>query len=280
MKIIITAESTIDCPQELLNQYNIKTVPFTIILGEKEYFDGTITNEDVFAFVKQNKVLPKTSAVNYDQYKAFFERVLKEEGADAIIHFSISSGFSSAINNAKEAAKDVGGVYIVNSLSLSTGIALQAIKASEMAASGATVDEILDEMETTVKNTQASFVLDRLDYMYKGGRCSAITLLGANLLSLKPQLSVADGSLRVNKKYLGKLDKVIKKYCADIIAASGEVDTKHAFITYTTATDEMVSVARDALTERGFENIHETRAGCTVSSHCGPYTLGILFIRK
>ncbi len=276
MKIAITAESTIDLPKELLEKYEIKTLPFSVILGDNEYKDGEITSSDIFKFVEENKILPKTSAINEAQYSEFFAEQLKEN--DAVVHFCLSSQISSACSNAKLAASDMKNVFVVDSRSLSTGIALLAIYARELAENGKTAQEVYALCTERTKDVQASFVVKKLDYLHKGGRCSSIALLGANLLSIRPEIVLKDGKMISAKKYLGKMEKVIEKYCKDVLADNSNPDKKYAFVTYTTATEEMVSIAKSALVQAGFETIYETKAGATITSHCGENTLGILFL--
>ena len=278
MKIAITAESTIDIPRELLEKYDIKTLPFTVILGDKDYKDGEITSADIFKFVEENKILPKTSAINEMQYTEFFESVLKDY--DAVVHFCLSSGISSACNNAKLAAGGLKNVYVVDTKSLSTGIALLAIYGRELAESGKSAEEVFELCQEKTKDVQASFVVKKLDYLHKGGRCSSVALLGANLLSIRPEIVLKDGKMISAKKYMGKMEKVIEKYCKDVLVENQNPDKKYAFVTYTTATEEMANIAKNALKEAGFETIYETTAGATITSHCGENTLGILFLNK
>ena len=278
MKIAITAESTIDLPKNLLEKYDIKTLPFTVILGDKDYKDGEITSSDIFKFVEENKILPKTSAINEMQYAEFFEETLKDY--DALVHFCLSSEISSACSHAKAAAENMKNVFVVDTRSLSTGIALLAIHARELAESGKSAEEIYNLCENRTKDVQASFVVKKLDYLHKGGRCSSIALLGANLLSIRPEIVLSDGKMISAKKYLGKMEKVIEKYCKDVLADNPNPDKKYAFVTYTTATDEIANIAKNALKEAGFETIYETTAGATITSHCGENTLGILFLNR
>lgn len=278
MKIAISAESTIDLPQELRDKFNIHTVPFTVIMGEKEFLDGEVDSIKIFEFVKKTGVLPKTSAVNTDQYLKHFTTLLKSH--DAIIHFTLSSEMSSAYKNACDVAATMKNVYVIDSRSLSTGIALLAIKASEMANNNVPAEDIVKTCKELTPLVRASFILDKLDYLKKGGRCSALVAFGANLFQIKPQIVVSNGKMIVGKKYIGKYDKNVNRYCQDTLAANLEVDTSCAFITYTTATLGQIEDARNALLQKGFKNIYETTAGGTISSHCGPNTLGILFIAK
>ena len=276
MKIVISAESTIDMPKELLNEFNIKTLPFTVIMGDKDYLDGEIDNSQIFEFVSQTKKLPKTSAINKFQYEEHFKNLLKDY--DAVIHFTLSSEMSCAHQNAKEVASNMQNVYVIDSRSLSTGIALLAIKASELVSQNVELEEIFSQINKAIPKVQASFILDKLQYLAKGGRCSSLTAFGANVLSIKPQILVKDGKMQVGKKYMGKYESASIKYFNDIVNAYENVDTAHAFITKTTATEQMIEQAKQILQNKGFKNIHITTAGGTISSHCGPNTIGLLFI--
>lgn len=279
MKIAITAESTIDLTKELLQQYDIHTTPFTILLGEEMGLDGEITSQQIFDYVQKTKILPKTSAVNEYQYTEFFSKIL--EDYDAIVHISLSSGLSTACAQAKLAASKMQNIYVIDSKNLSTGIALLAIYASKLASKGnLSAAEIAKLTEDRVEGVQASFVVERLDYLYKGGRCNSLQLLGANLLKLRPRIIVKtdDGKMVSSGKYRGNMDKVIENYCKDTLGQFNTPDLSVAFVTYTTATEGMVEAAKKALKERGFKQIYETQAGGTITCHCGEHTLGILYI--
>lgn len=276
MKVAISAESTIDLPKEILKKYNIKTVPFTILLGEDVVLDGQVPTESIFDFVDKNKVLPKTSAVNESQYVDHFTSLLKD--ADALVHFSLSSEMSCAYANAVKASKQFNNVYVVDTRTLSTGIALLAIKASKMAQQGMSAPEIYQQSILNTKKVQTSFVINKLDYLKKGGRCSSLALLGANLLKIRPQIIVKDGKMVSGKKYRGDFDGVVKNYCVDTLKEFSNYDNSIAFVTYTTASDVAINFADEALKNAGFKEIYHTRAGGTIASHCGPNTLGILFL--
>lgn len=276
MKIAISAESTIDLPKELLEEYEIHTLPYTIILGDKEYFDGEIMPEEIFKFYEETKTLPKTSAINTMQYQEYFNMLLKEY--DGVIHFCLSGEISSSCKNAMEAAEKFKNVYVVDTKSLSTGIALQAIYASNLAKNGVVIKEIYERAMKRVPYVQASFVLKKLEFLYKGGRCSALSYFGANLLQIRPQIILKDGKMGPHKKYRGNMEKVVKSYCEDTLAEFNNPDLSIGFVTYTTASDEMVKIAKDSLINRGFKTIYCTKAGATISSHCGENTLGILYI--
>ena len=278
MKIGITAESTIDLPKDLLDKFDIKVKPYSILLGEQLAEDGVITPEQIFEFVNQTKQLPKTGSINEQQYYDFFSEQLEKN--DAIIHFSLSSGLSCSCQNAKDAAEKLQNVYVIDTLSLSTGIALQAIYARKLASLGLKPEEIVKKVEQKIPYTQASFVLNKLNYLYKGGRCSALSMFGANLLGIKPQIIVKEGKMGPHHKYRGTMEKVVKDYCQDTLKEFNTPDLENVFITYTTATEGMIAEAYNALKQAGFKNIYETRAGATITSHCGENCLGILYINK
>ena len=276
MKIAISAESTIDCPKELLEEYGIKTVPFTVTLGDVSKYDGEITNDEIIDFVNKNKVLPKTSAVNEEQFKEHFAALLKN--ADGVVHFSLSGQMSAAYSNAVNAAKNFKNVYVVDTASLSTGIALLAIYAAKLAGKVCSAKEIYEKCLERVPFVQASFELKRVDYLYKGGRCSMLALLGANILRIRPQILVKNGKMVSGKKYRGNYEHIVKNYCNDILEEFDDPDLSEAFVTYTTASDEIVEYAKKTLVDAGFKNVHVTRAGGTITSHCGEDCLGILYI--
>ncbi len=276
MKVAISAETTVDLTKELLDKFDIRITPFTVQLGDKTSLDGEVKCDDIIAFVNENKVLPKTSAVNEYQYTEHFTELLKDH--DAIIHFSLSSELSLACSNAKRSAKNFSNVYIVDTRSLSTGIALLAIYASKLAKEGMDVKEIYEKCLARVPYVQASFELKRLDYLHKGGRCSSLTLFGANLLKIRPQIIVKDGKMIAGKKYRGNFAHVVKNYCHDVLDEYDNPDLSTVFITYTTADDDIVNDTKAILTDRGFKNIYVTRAGATITSHCGEDCLGILYI--
>lgn len=276
MKIAISAESTVDLPKELLDKYHIHTVPFTVLLGDKQGLDGVITPTEIFEYVEENKILPRTSAVNEYQFSEHFNKLLKDY--DAIIHISLSSEISSAYENACRMAQLVKNVYVINSKSLSTGIALLAIYASKLVYEGKSAEEVNELVLKRVPYVQASFVINTMDYLYKGGRCTGLQRIGATLLRIKPQIIVSEGKMAPAKKYFGKNSKVIATYCQDTIEQFNNPDLSIAFITHSHASPEMVEAARSALEARGFKTIYETFAGATISSHCGPKCLGILYI--
>ncbi len=276
MKIAISAESTVDLTKEILSEYDIKTVPFTVTLGERSAPDGEITGEEIIKYVSETKKLPKTCAVNEEQYKEHFGELLKEY--DAVVHFSLSEKLSSACLNAKSAANGFKNVFVIDTESLSTGIALLCIYGRRLANEGLSPREVYEKCLERVPFVQASFELKRVDYLYKGGRCGVLAFLGANLLRIRPQILVKNGKLVSGRKYRGKYEHVVKNYCADVLEEFDTPDLSVAFVTYTTAADEIVKYAVDLLKERGFKTVYATRAGGAVTSHCGEDCLGILYI--
>lgn len=280
MKIAITCDSVCDISQELIKQNNISILPISIILGDETFSDGVnINSQKIFDYVAKNKQLPKTSAINEFQYAEFFKEHL--DGVDALIHFTISSDMSSCFNNAKKAASTLKNVYVIDSRNLSTGVGLQVLYACMLRDKGEKPENIVKKVEARKQFVQASFVVERLDYLYKGGRCSALQLLGANLLKIRPSIIVKDGKMDVHKKYRGKMKDVVKDYIKDTLNEFNTYDKSICFITYSSATEDMVEAAKSTLKEfANFENVYITTAGATVTSHCGENTLGILYFNN
>ena len=278
MKICVSAESTVDLSKELLKKYNIHTTPFGINFNDQLVEDGEGVAEEIFAFVEKSKVLPKTSAVSPEQYENYFTELKKDY--DAIIHITLSSHMSCAYNNACLIAREMENVYVIDSKNLSTGIALLAIYASSLVKKGLSAEEINSMVNARVDKVKSSFVLDQLKYMYKGGRCNAVTLLGANLLKIKPEIVVVNGKLQVGKKYRGPLTKVMASYVNDIVANIGDADKSIVFVTHSSEMPEEEKLVEEGLKAAGFEVVYNTFAGGTICSHCGPGCLGILYMDK
>lgn len=279
MKIAISAESTIDLPENLLEKFDIHTTPFTINLDEQVVPDEQGISSKIYEFVAKTKTLPKTSAVNQVQFEEHFSSLLKSY--DAIVHISLSSMISSACQNAIAAAKNFDNVYIVDSKTLSTGIALLAIRARKLADDGLDAKTIASQIQDLTPNVQAGFVLENLQYLYRGGRCSSLALFGANLLKIKPQIIVNEqGKMVLGKKFMGNFGVCVEKYANQILSDYKNPDLEYVFITHSSPMDEIVQKLTAKLKERGFENIYDTFAGGTISSHCGPNCIGILFLNK
>ncbi len=275
MKIAISAESTIDLDEGLLKQFDIHIVPFTIIMGDESYLDGKVHSQDLFDFVEKTKKLPKTSAVNQYQYEEHFSSLLKEY--DAILHFSLSSKISSACANALQVASKMKNIHVFDTKSLSTGIALQAIYASKLNRAGYSFEEIIKKVEERIPFDQASFSLESVQFLYLGGRCSMLKMLGANVLHLKPAILVKDGSMVPGKKFRGNMKKAVMGYLDEILQQFDNPDKEEVFITYSSAPDDVVKEVEDRLKKEGFRNIRKTLAGGTISCHCGPNCLGVLY---
>ena len=280
MKIKIISDSTCDLSQELVEKYDISILPLTVIKDGKNYSDGVnITTADIFAHVAAGGDLCSTAALNIEEYTEVFRKYASQY--DGVIHINISSGFSSCYQNARLAAEEFDNVRVVDSLNLSTGQGLIVLKACELAQTCENLDEIVEKLNEIIPKVEASFVLDRLEYMVKGGRCSSAAALGANLLGLKPCIEVKDGKMSVVKKYRGSYSKCLANYVKDRLANRDDLEHQHLFVTRTPVSDESLEAVKNAVNEyASFENIYWTEAGCTISCHCGPGTLGVLFIRK
>ena len=276
MKIAISCETTADLTKELIKEFDIKIIPFQIFLGDKSYLDGEITTDEIIDFVAKNKILPKTGAINSFQYEEHFNNILKNY--DVIIHFSLSSELSSAYQNAKNVAEKMENVFVIDTKTLSTGIALLALYAKKLVEDGLDAKTIYEKCLERLPKVQASFELKRLDYLYKGGRCSALMYYGANLLNIRPQIIVKDGKMISGKKYRGNFEHVVNNYCKDVLEEFNTPDLSVAFVTYTTASQEVIDIAINHLKSAGFEKVYVTRAGGTITSHCGENCLGILYI--
>lgn len=282
-KIVITCDSTCDLSPELYHKYSVVPVPLGMTLGEKSFLDGVdITPDDIFNYVQDHGILPKTSAVPVNDYTRVFRKYVNQ-GAD-VIHINISSEFSACYQNAMIAADDFRGrVFPIDSRNLSTGSGHLALSARLLADSGLTAPEIVERIEEMKQRLDVSFVLQTLEYLQKGGRCSGVTAFGANLLKIRPEIVVQDGKMVVGKKYRGNMKKTILNYVRGRLEGRDDVDTSRIFVTHSYVPKDIVAKVKDLIKElQPFEDqaIFETFAGCTVSCHCGPYALGVLFFRK
>lgn len=280
MNIKILSDSTCDLSQELLEKYNVTLVPLTVIKDGQAFSDGVnITPAEIFAHVAAGGDLCSTTAMNMGEYEEYFSKYSTEY--DGVIHINIGSGFSSSYQNACLAAEEFENVRVIDSQNLSTGQGLVVLKACELAKECADLDELKAKLDEFTGHVEASFLLDRLDYMVKGGRCSAVVALGANLLNLKPCIEVKNGKMSVVKKYRGNYAKCLASYVKDRLHDREDLERGTLFVTRTPVTDECLGAVSKAVDEYAdFENIYWTEAGCTVSCHCGPGTLGVLFVRK
>lgn len=280
MKIKILSDSTCDLSKELLDKNDITIIPLTVIKDGESYWDGVnITTAEIFEHVASGGSLCSTAATNMDTYQQWFQKYSNEY--DAVVHINIGSGFSCSHQNALLAAEDFTNVRVIDSCNLSTGQGLVVLKACELAKECTDIDDLKAKLDAFTARVEASFLLDRLDYMVKGGRCSTAAALGANLLNLKPCIEVKDGKMAVVKKYRGNYAKCLASYVKDRIQGRDDLERDVLFVTRTPVSEACLEAVADAVKEYAdFDNIYWTEAGCTVSCHCGPGTLGVLFVRK
>lgn len=281
MKIRIMTDSTCDLNPEYLRQHDVTVIPLTVTLNGRDYVDDgvSLTPEDIFRAVGNGSDLPKTSAVNTASYRETFKEGLKS--CDAIIHFAIGAEFSSCHVNAVAAAKGLP-VYCVDTRNLSSGMGLIVAEAVDMVEAGCESPEaIVGHIQGMLDKVDCSFVLNRLDYLHKGGRCSMVAMLGANMLHLKPCIEVQNGKMVVGRKYRGSYERCVKQYIEDRLHNADTVNPKRAILVHTGIQPEAVANVR-AVIENTFHfgELMETRAGSTISSHCGDTTLGLMFVRK
>lgn len=281
-KIILSADSTCDLNDELIQYYGVKHYPYTILLEDKTYKDNIdITPTDIFQIYAKNKVLPKTSAINVSEYYSYFKPWV-DRGYE-IIHINLGGVLTSSYNNCQIVANELGGIYPIDSQNLSTGSGLLVLKAVDMIKKGLPTKEIVENLYEHREKIHMSFILDTLEFLYAGGRCSKISSLGANLLKIKPVINVDNhsGAMSLGNKYRGQLEKVIVKYIKDKLSSHDNINDERMFIVHSGMNDEIIQLAKDTVLKYiDFKKIHITIASCTISSHCGPNTLGIAFETK
>ena len=280
MKIKILSDSTCDLSKALVEENDISLIPLTVIKNDEEFKDGVSISPDViFDHVANGGALCTTSANSVGEYEEWFAKYANDY--DGIILINIGSGFSSCYQNACIAAADFPNVRVVDSMNLSTGQGLVVLEAARLAKDATDLDALADALRDFTTRVESSFLLSRLDYMVKGGRCSSAAALGANLLNLKPCIEVKNGKMSVVKKYRGNFEKCLPMYAKDRLADREDVDRNILFVTKTPVSDDAYAAVMDAVNQYGnFSTVYETNAGCTVSCHCGPGTLGLLFVRK
>lgn len=280
MNIKIISDSTCDLSKELLEKYDIAIVPLTVIKDDQPFTDGiTITTDEIFAHVAAGGNLCTTTAVSVGEYQDWFAKYA--DIYDAVVHINISSDFSSCYQNACLAAEEFRNVIAIDSRNLSTGQGLVVLEACKLAKTAVSLEDLQQKLNDFTPKVEASFLLDKLEYMVKGGRCSSATALGANLLNLKPCIEVKNGKMSVVKKYRGNISKCLAAYIKDRLANRDDLDRSVLFVTRTPIADDCLKAVEAAVAEYAdFENIYWTHAGCTISCHCGPGTVGVLFVRK
>ncbi len=284
--IKITCDSTCDLTESLYSNYGVTVMPLGVVLGEDLRKDGVdVDPAAIFDYVGKTGVLPKTSAVSVNEYYETFKQFCLE--GSAVIHINISSDFSSCYTNAVQAASMVkeeipdADIRVIDSRNLSSGSGHLVLLARELANSGLSAADIEDRLNKAKNRLDVSFVLQTLEYLQKGGRCPSVVAFGANLLKLRPEIEVREGKMGVAKKYRGSMEKSILDYVRGRLAGREDIDTKRIFITHSHVPQEIVDKVRAQISElQPFEEIIETYAGCTVSSHCGPNCLGVLFFTK
>ena len=281
-KIRIVADSTCDLSKDLLEKYNISIIPLCIIMDDKSYYDGVeATPDKIFEWADANNTTPKTAAASFEKVDEVLKPFIDDE-CD-ILFFGISQEMSTTCNVVRLVGEhyEYDKLHIIDSRNLSTGIGLQIIKAAKLVAAGKTVEDIIATIENEKDKVRASFVVDTLKYLARGGRCNAVTALLAGTIKLHPQIVVKDGSMGVEKKYRGNINVALKKYIDDLKEELLKADKDIVFITHSGCEEETVNLIRKYLEDLNyFDNIYETRAGGVISSHCGPGTLGVLFYSK
>ena len=281
--IKIVADSTCDLSRDLIEKYNIQIAPLHIMLGEQEYLDGiNITPDEIYVWADANEDTPKTSAIGFEDTASMVEQI--KDTDDEMIVFTISGKMSTTVNVFRMVAEELeveDQITIIDSENLSTGIGLMVLKAATMVNEGKSRAEICVAMEEIKDKVSASFVVDTLTYLHRGGRCSSVEALAGGVLKLHPKIVVANGSMGADKKYRGKMSKVILDYVKDMEEALKQADESRVFITHSGCEQEVIDSVYAYLEElHYFDEILVTRAGGVISSHCGPGTLGVLFVRK
>ena len=278
--IRITCDSTCDLTASLYETYRAQPVPLGVSLGDDFRRDGVdIKPQDIYAFAAATGSLPKTSAISVGEYEELF-RSLTAQG-DPVIHINLSSELSASHQNACLAAQMVGNVYVVDSRNLSSGSGHLVLLARELADEGKSPEEIVAALEEARAKLDVSFVLQTLEYLHMGGRCSGVAAFGANLMKLRPEIEVIDGKMQVGHKYRGTMEKTIQAYIRGRLEGRTDIDCRRIFITHSGVPQDIEDKAVALVKElQPFREVIVTSAGCTISSHCGPNCLGVLFLRK
>jgi DegV family protein with EDD domain len=282
-KIIISADSTCDIGNELKERFHVQFFPYHILLGDRQYMDNVdITPPDLYEAWRRKRILPKTAAIGVGEYFNYFKPWV--DNGYEVIHLNLGSALSSSYQNCCIAAQSLGHVYPIDSCSLSSGNGLLVIEAAQRIAAGLSAERIQKEVTELIPHVHASFILDTLEFMHAGGRCSSVVALGANLLHLKPCIEVDNrhnGAMSVGRKYRGKLGDVLEKYTGETVSMYSELKLDHVFITHSGIPEDYIKLVKKILrAQTDFREIHVTTASCTISSHCGPNTLGVLFMTK
>lgn len=279
MKIAISADSTCDLSEELVKKNNVAIMPIIVTLDDKEYQDGVdITTDKLYEYIESTGNLAKTAARSIFEYQEHFEKLLKD--CDHVIHFALSFKISATGSNALKASEEIGTdkVTVIDTKSLSSGSGLLILSAAEKIQAGKDLETIKQEILEEAEKVQASFLVDTLKYLHKGGRCSSVALLGANILKIKPRISLVDGEMKVTKKYMGNINASLIKYTKDILEECPP-NLDRVFVTNSSKM-EIRETLVNTLKDYGFKEILTAEAGCTICTHCGKNTLGVLYIKK
>lgn len=281
-KTVISTDSPADLNRDLCIRYGIETIPLHITLNDSSFDDGVdITPSDIYRFYDEHKLLPKTAAVSVSEYHDFFKSLILN--GQSVVHLSLSSQISATYHNACLAAQGLDNVYIVDTKSLSSGMALLVIKACEMAKSDMKAKDIAEKIKELREKVVTSFILDKLEFLKMGGRCSAVTAFGANVLGIKPSIKMSEGTLSVDKKYRGSVDVCRIKYINDLLSEySDRIDTSRIIFDRTQDVgDYKIQALKKAVSHKmKFDEFIDSTAGCTISSHCGKNTFGLMFMLK
>lgn len=283
MAVVLSADRTCDLTDALCEKYDVHTIPFHVLLDNKEYLDGVdIVPEEIYRVFYDKHLLPKTSAINTGEYLDYF-RPFVEQGHE-VVHFNLGSALSSSYQNCVNAAAELGHIHVIDGRNLSTGVGLQVLDAGEMIKAGKTGEEIKAYFDENHACYHGSFVVDTLEFLHAGGRCSSVAAFSASLLNIRPSIEVNndDGSMTVGKKYRGAFEKVVLKYVKEKLAQYDDICTDKIFITDSGGLDDKFrdKVEKAILDVLPFEHVYRSTASCTISCHCGPKTLGILFVTK
>ena len=281
MKIRITADSTCDLPPELIRKYSIGIAPLSVIIDGEVFHDGVdVTPRDIFRAAEAGKSV-RTAAVNTYEYKEFFREQLKD--CDQLVHVCLSSGFSTSYADAVEASREVENVFVVDSRNLSTGSGLLVLEGLRMISEGKAEDgqAVAEALRQKTGLVCASFVLRTTEYLRRGGRCSGLEALGAKMLHIRPSIVVADGKMHPGVKYRGRYEHYLKHYIHDQLENDSNIDFSRAFVVHSPSEEGLVRFAIDTVKSYGlFREVLEAMAGCTICTHCGPETLGLMYLHK
>ena len=280
MKIRMTADSTCDLPMEILRDYHVGTVPLSVIINGEVFHDGVdVAPRDIFRAAEAGQSV-RTAAVNTYEYREFFKSQLKD--CDQLVHVCLGSGFSTCYSDAVEASRDMDNVFVVDSRNLSTGSGLLVLEGLKMIREGAASGkDIAEALQGKTGLVNASFVVKTIDYLRRGGRCSGLEALGAKMLHIRPSIVVQDGKMHPGEKYRGRYEHYLKHYIADLLEHDNNIDFQRVFVVHSPSEEGLVRFAIDTVKSYGlFREVLEAMAGCTICTHCGPETLGLMFMKK